>query len=73
MNYMAFGGTTSPECVSNIHSLTAKGTETGSANLTCVDIPKICAPMLRLTIPPNLLHNFSKFNLVNSGVRENEP
>ena len=29
--------------------------------------------MLRPTIPPNLLHHFSKLNLVNSGVRENEP
>ena len=73
VNYTSFGGATSPECVSNIHSLTAKGTETGSANLTCVEIPKICAPMLRPTIPPNLLHHFSKLNLVNSGVRENEP
>ena len=73
VRYAAFGGAKAPQSdVKNVYALNVKGTRKGNGTLIAVEVPTICAPMYRPTIPLSKLAFCGRVDLVDTGVKDGE-
>lgn len=73
VQFASFGGGKSQNSLKNVYSLSAKGTKQGECNIIATEVPNICAPMIRPSVPQSKLECFGNIEFVESGIQENVP
>ena len=73
VQYAAFGEKKSTRCLKNVYSLNVQGTKKGRGSVIATEVPTICTPMCRPTIPQSKLSQFESVPLVDTGIEEGKP
>ena len=72
VSYAVFGEKNKEIGLRNVYSINIEGAKQGMCNVHAVEVPIICAPMNRPTIPSSKLAEFQHLSLVETGVMENQ-
>ena len=67
VNYAAFGESQKEMGLRNVYALNVQGTKQGQSEIHAVEVPMICTPMNRPSIPTSKLTEFSHLPLVDTG------
>ena len=72
VSYAVFGEGNKEIGLRNVYSINMQGAEQGQYNIHAVEVPIICSPMNRPTIPSSNLAEFRHLPLVETGVVEGQ-
>ncbi len=73
VRYAAFGDGKCTSGLRNVYSMEVKGTKKGRGTVIATEVPTICTPMSRPTIPLSKLSPFESVQLVDTGIEEGKP
>ncbi len=73
IQYAAFGEDKRTSGLKNVYSLNVQGTKKGKGSVIAIEVPTICTPMCRPTIPLSKLSSFQSVQLIDTGIEEGKP
>ena len=73
VQYAVFGENKNTSSLRNVYSIEVKGATKGRGIVIATEVPTICTPMSRPTIPLSKLAPFDNVQLVETGVEEGKP